>query len=296
MLTRAAATATGVCILLWALPGVARAEPKPAPVVVSGDNNGGWVDTAVTSPASGGDTAQSVGSTRSNAADDGITCAWTEEPAFAQTVWATLGVGEAGGRWYDVRCSDGGVYLGLYVPPASGNVPPAVVLAGSLARTAVNRLQLPSPQVGHSPAGQALVGLPTWFWVDSALWQPLRQRTSAGPVWAEVTATPVSTSWDPGDGSSPFTCGGPGRAYDRSRSESEQSTDCSYTYGRSSADQPQTGSDDNDRFFTVTVTTTWQVSWSGPAGSGGTLPVLTRSSSFPLPVAQRQTVVTGGSG
>jgi hypothetical protein len=115
-------------------------------------------------------------------------------------------------------------------------------------------------------------------------------------VWAEVTATPVSTTWDAGDGSAPVTCAGPGTAYDRSLPESQQSTDCSHTFRRSSADQPQTGSSVNDRFFTVTVTTSWQVTWTGSAGGGGTLPVLTTSSSFPLAVAQRQTVVTGGSG
>lgn len=294
MLTRA------LTVLLVGVLGAAgiheaSAEPKPAPVVVSGDWGLGRIDTTVTAP---GDTATAPTRPKNAASNDdgdGVSCTWMEEPPTAQSIWASLGADEAG-RWYDVRCSDGGFYLAIYVPPAAANVPPAVVLAGSLARTAMNRLQLPSPQVGHSPAGQALVGLATWFWVDPALWQPLRQRTSAGPVWAEVTATPVSTSWDPGDGSSPFTCPGPGTPYDRARPESEQSTDCSYTYRRSSADQPQTGSNDNDRFFTVTVTTTWQVSWSGPAGSGGTLPVLTRSSSFPLPVAQRQTVVTGGSG
>lgn len=293
MLTRVAgAGAITVSVLVVGL-GRADATPKP-PIIVLGDTKNGVVSTTVSEP---GGPAESTASRESDSSssDGGPSCTWTEEPPNAQAIWVSLGADEAG-RWYDVRCSDGGVYLAIYVPPAGTNVPPAVVLAGSLARTAVNRLQLPSPQVGHSPAGQALVGLATWFWVDPALWRPLRQRTSAGPVWAEVTASPVSTSWDPGDGSAPFTCPGPGTPYDRARPESGQSTDCSYTYRRSSADQPQTGADDNDRFFTVTVTTTWQVTWSGPAGSGGTLPVLTRSSSFPLPVAQRQTVVTGGSG
>ena len=41
----------------------------------------------------------------------------------------------------------------------------------------------------------------------------LQQRTQAGPVWAVVTAEPTSTTWDPGDGSVPFTCAGPGTAY-----------------------------------------------------------------------------------
>jgi hypothetical protein len=266
------------------------------PVVVTGDKFGGYVDTTVTAPGAPAAAPSAETASRSGAAGDGVTCAWTEEPPFAQSVWDQFGVGAPGGRWYDIRCSDGALYLGIYVPPASSNVPPAVVLAGSLARSVSSRLQLPEPTVGRSPIGQALVGLPTWLWVDPAAWRVLRQRTSAGPVWAEVVATPVSTTWDAGDGTGSFSCAGPGTAYDRSRPVSDQSTECSYAYRRSSAEQPQTGPGENDRYFTVTVTTRWQVTWTGTGGSGGTLPELTRSSSFPLAVAQRQTVVTGGSG
>jgi hypothetical protein len=46
----------------------------------------------------------------------------------------------------------------------------------------------------------------------------------------------------------------------------------------------------------VTVTTTWSVSWVGSGGAAGTLPVISRSRTFPLRVAERQAVVTGGSG
>ena len=62
-------------------------------------------------------------------------------------------------------------------------------------------------------------------------------------VWAQVVATPVSTTWDAGDGTPPLVCAGPGTPYDTSRPESSQSTDCSHTYRSSSADQPQTGPD-----------------------------------------------------
>jgi hypothetical protein len=210
-------------------------------------------------------------------------------------VWQWLG-SDPNGTWYDVRCSDGTVYLGLYVPPAASNLPPAVALAGSLAQSAANRLVLPAPLVRHNPGGRALVGLATWWWVDPARWRVLRQRTQAGPVWAEVTATPVSTTWDAGDGTVPLVCDGPGTPYDSTRPESMQSTSCAHTYRRSSADQPQSGPSINDRFFTVTVTTTWRVTWRGSSGSGGALPALSTTSRFPLAVAQRQTVVTGGSG
>lgn len=223
-----------------------------------------------------------------------MTCRWMVVSQWSHD--SLIRLSGSSGTWYDVACSDGTSTLGVYVPPGAVNVPPAVVSAGALAQSAVNRLQLPQPQAGRSPVGQALVGLPTWFWIDPAQWRGLQQRTVAGPVWAEVVATPVSATWDPGDGSPLLSCAGPGTPYDRNRPEAGQSTDCAYTYPRSSAQQPQTGPSVNDRFFTVTVATTWQVSWTGSGGSGGTLPVLTRSHSFPLAVAQRQTVVTSGSG
>lgn len=293
MLTRRAAVAVLVCLAPLAAPGMAWADD---PIVVEGDKFGGFVDTTITIPGASPTTPRPASGGGSSGDDDGVTCSWKAESDYAQSLWDWLGAGEPGGTWYDVTCSDGSSYIGVYVPPTSGSVPPEVRLAGALARTVLNRLQLPEPMVGQSPTGQTLVNLPTWWWVEPASWRVLRQRTNAGPVWAEVTATPVATSWDPGDGSQPLVCPGPGTAYDRSRPESAQSTDCSYAYRRSSAGQPQTGPDVNDRFFTVTVTTVWEVTWRGSGGSGGTLPRLTRTSSFPLAVAQRQTVVTGGSG
>jgi hypothetical protein len=271
----------------------AEAGDKPPVVIVEGDSSNGAINTTVTAP---GTPASPVGSAaNSSSSDSGVTCTWTAESDYSQDLFQWLG-SDPDGTWYDVECSDGSTYVAVYVPPAAANIPPAVVLAGTMARTAANQLVLPKPSARRNPAGPALANLATWWWLDPADWRPLTQRTQAGPVWAQVTATPTSTTWDPGDGSAPVVCDGPGTAYDTSRPASAQSTQCSYTYRRSSADQPQTGPSINDRFFTVTVTTTWQVTWVGTAGSSGTLPVLTTSSSFPLAVAQRQTVVTGGSG
>jgi len=226
-----------------------------------------------------------------------VTCRWIENSAHLEDEYLHwLGWGKPGGHWYDVKCSDGSLFLSMYVPPAPNNVPPAVVLAGALAERSVNRLPLPTPDVQLNPRGQALVNLPEWFWVPRSAWSSLSQRTQAGPVWARVTAAPTSLSWNPGDGSPAVTCAGPGTPYDPTVSASAQSTQCSYTYTHSSAGQPQSGPRPNDRFFTVTVTTTWSVTWVGSGGASGQLPVISRSRSFPLSVAERQAVVTGGSG
>ena len=214
------------------------ADGKP-PVVVVGDTRGGTVNTTVSAP---GAPARVHRPTAKSTARAEITCSWTEESSYSQQVFRWLG-SDPKGTWYDVRCSDGSSYIGVYVPPRAANIPPAVVLAGRLAQSAANRLVLPSPQARHSPSGTALVGLTTWLWVDGNGWRPLRQRTQAGPVWAQVVATPVSTTWDAGDGTPPLVCAGPGTPYDTSRPESSQSTDCSHTYRSSSADQPQTGPD-----------------------------------------------------
>jgi hypothetical protein len=289
---RLAAATTSLCV--FATPVGAFADSKPPVVIVTGDTVAGAINTSVTSPSSPSTSSHQHEAARATVTNV-VTCTWTQESSYSQQVFQWLG-SDPKGTWYDVRCSDGSFYPGVYVPPRAANIPPAVVLAGRLAQSAVNRLVLPSPQARHSPSGTGLVGLATWWWVDGSGWRPLRQRTQAGPVWAQVVATPVSTTWDAGDGTPPLMCAGPGTPYDTSRPESSQSTDCSHTYRSSSADQPQTGPDSNDRFFTVTVTTTWQVRWTGSGGSAGTLPVLTTTSRFPLAVAQRQTVVTSGSG
>jgi hypothetical protein len=297
LLARALVAAVAVCAWLTsiALPALADGHGHP-PVTVGGDYHSGTVTTVVVAP--GNDRRpRNDGSRSITSSSSVVTCRWIENSAYVEDTYLNLlDWGKPGGHWYDIKCSDDAVYRSIYVPPAANNVPPAVVVAGTLAQQAVNRLQLPIPALHVNPSGQALVGLPEWFWVDARQWKPLRQRTQAGPVWARVTATPVSTSWDPGEGSPAVSCPGPGTPYDPARPASAQRSDCTFTYTRSSAGQPQTGPHPNDRYFTATVTMTWSVSWVGAGGLSGTLPAITRSASFPIAVAEREAVVTAGSG
>jgi hypothetical protein len=294
MLTRAGATvAAGLAMTLHCSPALA-AGGYGGPVTVSGDNHDGQVTTHVqsdgASSASGG--AQSGGT--------GPTCTWvldtTDNAVVISPDASSQANGGAGaGQFFNVRCSDGAFYPGVFVP-ASLPTGAGGVSAQALAQEAVNRLPLPLPSAEHNPAGDAVTNLAVWWWVPAAQWRTLSQRTSAGPVWAQVTARPVSSTWDAGDGSEPLLCQGPGRPYDPDASPEAQSPDCSYTYPRSSAGQPQTGPEANDRFFTVRVTVVWQVSWTGSGGTGGVLPPISRTSSFRLRVQDRETVVTEGSG
>jgi hypothetical protein len=88
-------------------------------------------------------------------------------------------------------------------------------------------------------------------------------------------------SIDPGGGQQPMECSGPGTAYNAHHSASSQRTDCSFTYSRSSASQP-------DAAYRVTVTVVWGGRWVGSGGAGGTLPDISRTMAFSLRVGEAQ--------
>jgi hypothetical protein len=176
-----------------------------------------------------------------------------------------------------VRCADP-QGTGICTVPAATQVTPV-----QLAQQAWNLLHLPLPRVRTAPprGAQGLVGLAEWVWVPRAQWRSLAKTASAGAVWARVTATPKQLIIRPGAGLPTMSCGGPGTAYEPSQSVSAQRTDCSYTYLRSSRNQP-------GGVYRVTVTVVWGGTWIGSGGAGGGLPDISRSTTFALRVAEGQ--------
>jgi hypothetical protein len=77
-----------------------------------------------------------------------------------------------------------------------------VVTPAQVARQALASVTLPRPVMRRSPTEAnsdhgvpyTWVNLWTWFWTDSASWQPLRARAAVGGTWAEVTVTPTRLS------------------------------------------------------------------------------------------------------
>jgi hypothetical protein len=280
--------ALGAAGLLLSVPNAALAKHRPPPVVVSGNNNG-VVQTVVTDPGHDGNHVTNV-STSSGGQSN---CTWQVIYMVARLPLPSM---PYRGTWYGEFCGGPSYEAVVWVPDKASNRPPVQETPAVLAQQARNQLPLPTPSVRHNPSGDALVNLKTWWWIDSRQWHVLRQRTAVGPVWAQVTARPVKSVWDAGDGTAPLTCLGGGTPYDTAKPADGQTTDCSHTYDRSSANQPQTGPDPNDRFFTVKVTVYWQVRFVGAGGAAGALPMMSRTTTFPLRVEERQTVVTGGSG
>ena len=270
-------------------PQSARADDGP--IVVRGDGRR-IVDTRVTDPGQRGSAApagQPVA--RGGSA---IPCRYYKRyysPSLPGGRTVDLGgaSGSPGGRgqWWLRVCSDFSAEL-VFVrdgrdPNAAAATTPAV-----LAIRAYNRLVLPSPRPAFNPARPSSAGpattahLPTWWWVTD--WGTRRQRTAAGGVWAEVTARPLDSEWDPGDGGPPVSCAGPGERWTPTAAGN-----CSSVYESSSATEP-------GHVFRASVTVTWQVTWVGAGGAAGRLPALTTTAAFPVAVQERESVVVGSGG
>ncbi|MGH3296244.1 MAG: hypothetical protein ACRDP7_31050 [Trebonia sp.] len=157
-----------------------------------------------------------------------------------------------------------------------------------LAALARQTLGLPSPVVRSSPAENALqlTNLPTWLWINPAEWVPESKTATVPGESVTATATPVSVTWHPGDGSA-VTCQGAGTPYTSADNPASVSPDCGHTYTSSSAGQPGGA-------FQVTATITWDVTWQGAGGAGGALAPLFTTAVAAFRVAESQALNTSG--
>lgn len=143
---------------------------------------------------------------------------------------------------------------------------------------AIKLLVIDPPTVRLSPpvGVPQLVGVPTWLWVDDP-WVPRQASAMLGGVTATVTATPMSVTWDLGDGST-VTCPGPGTAYDPSRSPGDQHSDCASTFQRRGS-------------HAVTATVTYATGWTATTGEAEPLDEITRATTVAVDVIEAQALI-----
>ncbi|HEY5361987.1 MAG TPA: hypothetical protein VIJ82_30610 [Streptosporangiaceae bacterium] len=194
-----------------------------------------------------------------------------------------LGLGKppAGQKWAAITCPGNAPFGGVILVSQNGT--PAVT-PEELLQVAESELRVPTlPAATAPPQGHdGLVGLPEWYWIPAG-YRAIHVQVAAGPVWARITATPGSISFDPGGGLSGSSCAGPGVAYSAGGSPGGA---CTYTYPQSSATQ-QGGA------YAAAVTVNWNVTWNGSDGNGGTLNGdLAVPYQFALRVAEGQALVT----
>lgn len=294
----AAAVAVVTAAVLAAAPGVALAEGGTGAVQCDTTRNPGCTVDAGTAaqpanPVSGG-RSPSDGVCRKPsgqviacefdggwAGADG--CYYKPTDPSPVTVAALGGQPAGSGGWYFKTCiTDAGV-IAQFPGPLWIPGPPPAVSPQILARQARARLTLPPPVIGLNPAGDQLVGLPTWVSLTPASWQP-RSATAAVPgVSVTATARPVTATWLFGDGTA-LVCHTPGTTWTPGMDPATASPDCGHVYRRSSATAV-------GGTFTVTVTIAWQVTWAG-AGQAGTIAGLSTVTTIPVRVQESQAVIT----
>lgn len=187
------------------------------------------------------------------------------------------------------------IYLVQNCPDQFFGVPTIVLYADGgrlttkkLADQAYAELSPPTLSIGTAPMGrEGLVGLPEWFWIDAADYQTLSRTVSLAGLSATVTAQPGPLVIHPGGGYAPFACPGPGTPYNTAEPAASQQSTCSFLYTQPSAGQP-------DNVFGVSISVTWTATWTGSDGAGGTLAPITRTTTMGLPIAQAETVFSGG--
>jgi hypothetical protein len=258
--------------------------------VSSGDGPGGTLTVGAGSGATGAGAPGATGGGSSGGGSNPWTCTYT--PLTLNDESQAPG-GPTPGAWFSVTCVDRSTgaettqteWISDQATPGAPSVDPY-----SLALQAEKSIVLPDPVIDTDPPGTSVVNLPTWLWVNSDIWHEYQVTASAGPVSATASAVPTSVAWSMGDGGS-VTCAGPGDPYDPALPSAVQATDCSYTYGISSAGQPSADGNPDDGAFLVTATISWSVSWSAQgAAGGGSLPPLTTSSTTVLRVEQVESV------
>jgi hypothetical protein len=287
---RATGAQLGLLVALLLAAGLAAIHATPA--VASGGGTGGcnpYVDgTVIPVPCFSGSGSSGSGGSGGGSSAVNNSCT-TIALDKAQAVNLGLSWSPPNGQsWALLYCAGG----------AAGPVAPAVLVSNAtgapavtprqLLVTAMGELHVPhlSPSTAPPRGHDGLVGLPEWFWMTAGGWRARTVTVRAGPVWASVTAAPVSLTLQPGAGLSPVSCIGPGTAYDPHRPAAAQHTDCSYTYLTPSAGQPGNA-------YQASVTVTWKVSWTGSGGAGGVLDAaLPVPVSIQVPVAQGEALVT----
>lgn len=159
---------------------------------------------------------------------------------------------------------------------------PVWVDPGELAQSVLDELPLPAPEVRMAPAGTggapSLVNLPTWLWVDGG-WESLSKSATAGQTTVAVTVEPVRVDWGMGEGS--VSCSGPGTPWTGGNEEHSPSG-CDYTY---------VATGDYDTSATIQFQADWTCTGFCLADSGTLGVVAGPSTSTPVEVSERQSVV-----
>jgi hypothetical protein len=149
-----------------------------------------------------------------------------------------------------------------------------------LAQVAVDDVlaEIPTQTIETSPQTEAMVAIPTWFWVEGVPTEGVTASASIPGVTVTATASPGGVEYDFGDGTT-LACQGIGTPY-----ADGATSDCTHTYERAGT-------------YTVAATILWTGTYT--VNGGPPQPIETavaRTATFDLAVNEAQAINTGAGG
>ena len=119
-------------------------------------------------------------------------------------------------------------------------------------------------QLGSAVRRPALhLGRPLDLDLERGMAAAAPERSSCAGCPRRSPATPTALVFDPGDGSAPVTCDGPGRPWtEADGSDPPSAGACGYMYRAVTPNGP----------LTATTSIQWSVAWTSNVGAGGTFP------------------------
>jgi hypothetical protein len=178
-------------------------------------------------------------------------------------------------------CSRGGEVLSSAVIWELISDPDPEIVAKVLRDRQSREIADPVPLM--SPVGPGVVNLGMWLAVADPGVQSVTASAAPGS-WVTVQAEITETVYDMGNGDV-VRCAGVGDPIPDSELDSvEQSPICGYTYPATNTGEP----------YTITITSTWSVTWTSSRGTSGTEEPIVLTTTVPYDVVEIQTV--GGYG
>ncbi|MFD5833028.1 hypothetical protein ACFWHV_05575 [Streptomyces collinus] len=236
------------------------------------------IDSQLNAPGMGGTAGAALGEAKRHY-EDGY--GWTDTPGYKDYNVENDGKGMF---WAGVENPDEPDYLkrtsctDLPFWVENGDAPPPqyeeAISPEILAALAYQHMQLPDTKVTLAPEANTKVNLPTWAWLDKAVFDEVQATAALNVpgfnIQATTTAKPVSLKLEPGTRDAVmYPASGEcvinadnsiGEPY--AKGKADQTPPCGIRYLRSSGDGT----------YKLRATITWEINWTGTGGAGGDLP------------------------
>jgi hypothetical protein len=236
------------------------------------------IERQMSGPSMGGHAGSALGELQRHY-EDGF--GWTDTPGYKDynvdkdgegMFWAAVENPDEPDPLKRGSCSD----LPFWVD--NGEAPPPryeeAISPEILAALAYQHMELPDTEVSLAPDGTTKVNLPTWAWLDRAVFDEVRATASLDApgfaIQATTIAKPVALKLEPGtEDAETYPASGEcvinadgsiGEPY--AKGKADQTPPCGLRYLRSSGNGT----------FNLKATITWDITWTGTGGAGGDLP------------------------